>query len=336
VKKKGVLGKKSVITIFVLIVMAVSVMTLYSYWMNGVSSQYSMAESQSSYGYISPQDVNSAGQTDSTKVQAISAKSAAQAAETAANAAADASRGLSLFFWSGTEQSPADIAAEYADRMVVFTADFNMKVDNIEEKVGELTQICLSYGGFVSTVSTRTDGGAIIMRVPQSYFYNAISDIEAIGDVQSKDVKGEDVTDSYIDLESRLSNIQLQEVRLQEILELATSVEEILDVEAELERIRGEIEQITGQLVYLDSRIELATITVRMNEAIEAKQSLIPNVNWWTPVNHGLNALFVILQGLLSITIVSVPLLVIAVPSYKLYHIVREKYYPITEEQEEG
>ena len=72
-----------------------------------------------------------------------------------------------------------------------------------------------------------------------------------------------------------------------------------------------------------------------MNEAIEAKQSLIPNVNWWTPVNYGLNALFAILQGMLSITIVSVPLLIITVPSYKLYYIIREKYYPFPEEQEE-
>ena len=335
-KKKGLLGKKSVIAFFVLTVLSVSVITLYSYWMNGVSSQFASFDSQYSYADIYSQDVNSAYSVDSAKVQAQSAKTAAQTAETAANAAADATSGLSLFFWPLSGQTSADVSAEYAERMVVFSANIKIKVDSVDEKVGELTQLCLRYGGFVATVSTRTDGGAVTLRIPQSEFYNAVAEIETLGTVQSRDVQGDDVTDKYIDLEARLGTLQSQETRLLEILNVTTTVEEILDVEAELQKVRGDIESLTGQLTYLESRIELATIIVVMNEAIEAKQSLIPNVNWWTPVNHGLNALFVILQGLLSITIVSVPLLVIAVPSYRLYHIIREKYYPVTEEQEEN
>ena len=327
-QQKG-LTKKAVITIIVIVSVAYTAMNLYSYYLGGISSQYSLYEAPSSYDYMGSNAASSAKEA----ALADSTKTAAQAAVSAASSAADSTR-QSLFFWSGSEQSSAEIAAEYAERMVVFTASINMKVDDVNTKVVDVTQICLKYGGFVATVSTRTDGGAITLRIPQSDFYSVVEEIEVLGIVQSKDVKGEDVTENYIDLEARLGNVQHQEERLHEILEVATTVEEILDVEAELERIRGAIESISGQLAFLDSRIELATITVIMNEAIEAQQTLFPDVDWWTPINLGLNALFVILQGLLSITVVSVPLLIIAVPSYKLYHRIREKYYPITEETE--
>ena len=83
-----------------------------------------------------------------------------------------------------------------------------------------------------------------------------------MGKVQSRNINGDDVSEKYVDLQAQLTNIKKQEARLQEILGLANTVAEVLTVEHELVRVRGTIESLTGQIDYLNSRVELATITV--------------------------------------------------------------------------
>ncbi|MEZ5334638.1 MAG: DUF4349 domain-containing protein [Methanolobus sp.] len=79
-------------------------------------------------------------------------------------------------------------------------------------------------------------------------------------------VNAQDVTEEYIDVSARLENLERQEARLQEILNMTSTVEEVLNVEKELERVRGEIESLTGRLNYLDDRIEFSTITINVRE----------------------------------------------------------------------
>ena len=73
-----------------------------------------------------------------------------------------------------------------------------------------------------------------------------MDDIEAIGAVTSKSISGRDVTEEFVDLSARLGNLERQELRLLDILNMTTTVDEVLDVERELGRIRGEIESLTG------------------------------------------------------------------------------------------
>jgi len=109
---------------------------------------------------------------------------------------------------------------------------------------------------------------------------------------------------------------------------MCTKVEDVLKVEKELERVRGEIEGLTGDIQYLESRVELATITVLLNEFIEKKPTGFPQVDWWAPVNAGLQALFTIFQGLLAIAIVLGPFAAIGFPAYYLYKRVNRKKPP--------
>ncbi|MGM0652752.1 MAG: DUF4349 domain-containing protein, partial [Bacillota bacterium] len=76
----------------------------------------------------------------------------------------------------------------------------------------------------------------------------------------------DDVTMQYIDLESRLNNQKAQEERLVEILEMAETVEDILEIERELNRVRGEIESMTAQLNHLEDQVSFATIHVNLRE----------------------------------------------------------------------
>ncbi|MBW6470617.1 MAG: DUF4349 domain-containing protein [Methanosarcinaceae archaeon] len=169
---------------------------------------------------------------------------------------------------------------ESVERKMISTADLAIKVDDSAAAIDEIIKITQAAGGFVSSSSVydsyyggdQKEGYATV-RVPKDGFTSVIGEIETLGEVTSKTISGRDVTEEYIDLSARLGNLEKQEERLVEILEMATTVEEVLDVERELGRIRGEIESLTGRLKYLNDKVDLSTITVRVSEPRPITQS---------------------------------------------------------------
>lgn len=157
------------------------------------------------------------------------------------------------------------------DRKVIMSSSITLEVGDFQKAYEEVTMIVTRFNGFIAdSHSYETDQGqkrgTIVIRLPQEKFLTAISELEMIGNVKSKRITGKDVTEEYIDLESRLRNLERQENRLLDILAKANTVDEILKVEKHLERVRGEIERITGRLRYLDNRIELAAISLEIYE----------------------------------------------------------------------
>jgi len=174
------------------------------------------------------------------------------------------------------EEVPAPAPSEYEDeipmeRKIIKRAYLHIEVEDFETAASEVERLARASGGFVSDSSSHvTDTGhrrgSITIRVPQEGFLDVVEEIKKLGTVESTSISGEDVTEEYIDLDARLRNLQRQEERLLEILDNATTVEDILKVEEHLGRVRGEIERIQGRLRYLDNLVTLATITVELFE----------------------------------------------------------------------
>ncbi len=158
------------------------------------------------------------------------------------------------------------------DRKIISTANIQLEVKNVQIIFNEITNITLAQGGFISGSSIYDAGGRnngqLTVRVPQKNFYQTIEQIETLGIVKSKQISGQDVTEEFIDTGARLDNLKRQEARLQEILKMANTVKDVLEVEHELERVRGEIERLTGRLNYLNRSVEMSTITVNAAEPV--------------------------------------------------------------------
>jgi hypothetical protein len=188
------------------------------------------------------------------------------------------SEGSSPDYWpgpapaeKGASGSLSTIATRDTEQKIIRSASLSIEVDDFQARSDALGRIVERSDGFISNsysyvTDTGRKRGEITIRVPKDAFLSVISEIEQLGTVQSKQTSGEDVTEEYIDLTARLNNSERQEQRLLEILELADDVEDILDVERELARVRGEIEQLTGRITYLDNRVELATISISLYE----------------------------------------------------------------------
>lgn len=158
-------------------------------------------------------------------------------------------------------------------RKVITTSSVSIEVKDTPEALAAISDIADEFDGYVSSSSAHTRYGddtgmygSITIRVPSSELDKALDSIGDLGKVTSESTTASDVTEEYIDVNARLSNLEKQEIRLGEILEISTTVEEVLAVEKELGRVRGEIESLTGRLNYLNDRIDLATINVDVSE----------------------------------------------------------------------
>jgi hypothetical protein len=266
----------------------------------------------------------SRGDMSISEAQAAVDTAALAAADSTKSAATGLSSMLSLVSRPADAGQEGEIAAEPAEvifeRMVIFTAKLRLEVEDVELAVYEIRLIAEECGGFVAGMSTsKSEWGVMTLRVPQDEFYDAIEGVEALGNVEERELKGEDITDTFVDLEAQLANLRREEERLVEILDMAINVEEVLKVEAELNRVRGEIERITGELKYIEGRVELATITVSLVEESAKERALLPRVDWWAPINTGLQALATVTQGLLTMAIFLGPFVAVGLPVYVLY-----------------
>ena len=282
-----------------------------------------------SVGYFSsPSKVATQGtvvtQTVTTSSNADAAGTYADAA-TAAKAAANAAWNPLKSIWttetvSQAGATPTAVTAEdFSNRMVVYTASISLKVDKVESAITGLQQLTQKYKGYIASVYTGAEDGSITIRVPQAVFYDAVAEVETLGKVQSRNINGDDVSEKYVDLQAQLTNVKKQEARLQEILGLAKTVAEVLTVEQELARVRGTVESLTGQINYLNSRVELATITVSLNQTPAMQATWMPELDLSGPVKTGAQILFTLVEGMIVLIVALGPFAVIIAAIYYVY-----------------
>jgi hypothetical protein len=181
-------------------------------------------------------------------------------------------------------QGPKAAAQAHEKAMLVYTARLQMAVFQVEPGLDAVQKIAEDAGGYLAT---RTDN-QIDIRVPREKFQEALKAIEKTGDVLHRTVQAEDVTDRYVDAESRLRNARAIRLRLQSLLERAP-VKEALEIERELGRVTQEIEVLEGKLKLLRDQISFSTITVQYapKEQSLQKMSFALPFPWLTTLGLG-------------------------------------------------
>ena len=141
---------------------------------------------------------------------------------------------------------------------LVYTADLTLAVYQVEIGLDRAEEVARSLGGYLASRGDHE----IVIRVPRDRFREAMAQVERLGDVVHRDVKAIDVTDEFVDTESRLKNARVMRDRLQALLAKA-AVKEAIEIEKELGRVTEQIEVLEGKLKGLSDRIAFSTLTVR-------------------------------------------------------------------------
>ena len=183
---------------------------------------------------------------------------------------------------AGTEDAAAEEAGTSGDgsggpllsplaqnRIIVHTARMSLVVDDVAGAVDRIAGIAASLGGWlVSSDRTSKHTGAVAIRVPAQSLDQAFDRIESTArDVVSRAVTSEDVTDQYVDTQSRLASLRATEKRLLGFLDDAQNVEEALKVQGELSSIQLQIEEMQGRLNYFQQVAAFSLIEVGLTVA---------------------------------------------------------------------
>ncbi|RLG07596.1 MAG: hypothetical protein DRN65_03195 [Thaumarchaeota archaeon] len=209
-------------------------------------------------------------------------------------------------------------------RMLVRTASLRMESEDPEEAANRIVMIVESYGGYVAQLSVSSKGGSsahLLVKVPEKYFFQALNEIKGVGEVVSEEVNARDVTEHYIDLEARLRNLRAEEEWLLKTMEKAKSVEELMMVEKELWRIRGEIERLEAQMKNLERMVQYSSISITITKPSKPAPppSPYPEIDFTPVLVAALTALIYIAYGLVFLIIVGIPLGAIAYVGYLAY-----------------
>ena len=156
-------------------------------------------------------------------------------------------------------------------RKVIRNAAIGIVVTDVPTSVKAIRGIVASVpGAFVSQTGIAGNQpyriSSITLRVPAERFDETIERIRAHGrEVVAEDVTGRDVTAAFTDIESRMRNAQATERQLLEIMATARTVQDTLEVQREVAKVREEIEMFQGQLNVLADQAALSTITVNLH-----------------------------------------------------------------------
>jgi len=129
------------------------------------------------------------------------------------------------------------------ERLVVYNAVANVVVQNISQSIAQLKSSVAAMGGYMQQMTSNS----ITLKVPVKRFMDALTEVEKLGEVTHKDIKGTDVTEQMRDLNIRLANAENVLGRLTKLLERADKVEDAIKIEKELERITETIELLKGK-----------------------------------------------------------------------------------------
>jgi len=167
-----------------------------------------------------------------------------------------------------------DGPAAPVERKIIYTSQIDVLVEDMvaaQQRLEGLIKTIKATGGYLARQEISSRSGTYrhstwTIRVPLAKFDQFVTEVEGLGKLWRHSREAQDVTDAYADLDARLRNKQASEVRLLSHLQKTGELKDTLEVERELSRVRGEIEQLQGQLNVLKNKTDLATVTVTLYE----------------------------------------------------------------------
>jgi len=206
------------------------------------------------------------------------------------------------------------------ERKIIRNADIGLESSTPEEAQKKIASVAESAGGFVvetqQSSSDRRSGVrdtvTMTVRVPADKFNEALDEIRKAADrVIIETVKGQDVTEEFIDIEARLKAKRALEEQFMEIMKRANSVDDALNVQRQLAEVRGEIEKIEGRKRFLENQTSLSTIKVRIQTPAAISAS---GAGFFSKlaeaINTGIEAATSFVLGLVTFAIAVLPFII--------------------------
>ena len=197
------------------------------------------------------------------------AQSPAPAPTPAPAAAMEAAQGP-----GGFDLNRVQAALVQQQRVIIRTVDLELVVQNVARSVDEIAAVARQFGGWVVSSERTSKHDAIVsVRVPAQALDEAVFGIRDVGiEVVSELSSSQDVTDDYVDTQSRLTSLRATEQALLSLFERAVEVEDALEVQNQLATVQSDIEAMLGRIRYMEETAAFSLINVR----VELPPTILP------------------------------------------------------------
>jgi hypothetical protein len=241
----------------------------------------------------------------------------------------DVSRGSGYAEGVSTKEYPAPASASLPggadsaiDQKLIKTGSITLEVTAVPASVDALNTIALRNGGYLSSSSQSGSAydrltATVVVRVPAAAFDSTVAEIKALGTVRSASLNTQDITEEYVDLQAQKGALERQLDQYTRIMEKAETVEDILKIQMEIGKAQSELDRIEGRLRYLDNRVDLATLTVYLQEP--APLGGETGHDFVSAINSGIEGFLGMIDAFIIAFFTFLPLIILGGIGYGIY-----------------
>jgi len=164
-------------------------------------------------------------------------------------------------------------------KMIIRNGSVSLEVETFDTAYAQIEDIVKSLEGYIESADTYStpiydnngrrgdiQGGTVSLRIPSTRFDAAMQQIKTLGTVTHSNISSYDVTESYVDTQSRIKNLEARELRLRELLARAEVIEDIMEIDLQLANVRTEIDSLNAIIKSYDKSLQMSSIQVSLNE----------------------------------------------------------------------
>ena len=193
--------------------------------------------------------------------------------------------------------------------MIIRTAQLSVITKEFDKARANLEAILKRHRGYVGELKANDTTGSgrtltATLRVPADQLDATLTEVKALGRVESESQSGQDVTSQYVDLQARLANARNTEQRLTDLLRNRTGkLSDVLEVEQELDRVRGQIEQMEAERKTMANQVSYATLNATISEDYKAQLQVVPPSTATRLSNAAVDGYRSMVDGVLSLAL---------------------------------
>jgi hypothetical protein len=214
------------------------------------------------------------------------------------------------------------------DTKIIKTAYITVEVKDVTGSVDQLKALVTAKGGYLSSSSV-SEGynkqltGTVVLRIPAAEFDNTLAGVKTIGTVKSVSTQGEDVTEEYVDVQAQIASYQNQLAQYNEIMKKAVKVSDVIEIQQQIDSVQTNLNRLEGRLKYLNSRIDMSTITVTLQEPEPVGGET--GHNFVTTINEGIAGFFGMVDFIVILFFTVLPVIILGGIAYGIYRWMKRK-----------
>jgi len=213
-------------------------------------------------------------------------------------------------------------AGSAIDTKIIRTGYVTLEVADVTPSVDAMKALVAAKGGYLSSTNIQTDytnrlTGTVVLRIPASAFDDTLTGVKALGTVKSISTQGEDVTEQYVDVQAQITSYQNQLAQYNEIMKKAVKVSDVIEIQQQIDQVQTNLDRLEGQLKYLNNRIDLATITVTLQEPEPVGGTT--GYDFVNTINQGIAGFFGMIDAIVILLFTLLPLIVLGAIGYGIY-----------------